>query len=67
MAYTPELSQNDSATLRRLAWASGTPMTTTLHDALAYVASRVTSRVVCQQCRDKSKCDSCFFSQAGKS
>ena len=30
MAYTPELSQEGSATLRRLAWSLNKPMTQTL-------------------------------------
>lgn len=63
MAYTPELTQNDSAILRRLAWASGTPMTTTLHDALVFVSQAVRHSVVCEHCRDKSRCDSCCFAR----
>ena len=63
MAYTPELTQDDSALLRRLAWAAGTPMTTTLHAALAFVAQKVRPSVICERCRDKSRCNSCCFAR----
>lgn len=63
MAYTPELSQDDSAMLRRLAWASGIPMTTTLHEALAFVAQKVPHIVVCACCQDRSRCANCCFAK----
>ena len=63
MAYTPELTQNDSAMLRRLAWASCTPMTTTLHEALAFVARSVPCAIVCEHCKDKSHCSDCPFAR----
>ena len=64
MAYTPELTQSDSAMLRRLAWASGLPMTKTLHEALALVATKVKHSSVCEHCKDKSRCaDCCFYKQ----
>lgn len=66
MAYTPELTQDDSALLRRLAWASGIPMTTTLHEALAFVARKVPCSIVCDRCRDKSRCNNCFFANKGR-
>jgi len=43
MAYTPELSYRGSATLRRLAWFRGKPMTNTL-EALLEATGRTTVR-----------------------
>ena len=63
MAYTPELTQSDSAMLRRLAWASYTPMTTTLHEALAFIARSVPRSIVCERCKDKSHCSDCHFAR----
>jgi hypothetical protein len=39
MAYTPELSQHQSATLRRIAWSMGTPMTTAMEEVFDYLGS----------------------------
>jgi len=50
MAYTPELSYRGSATLRRLAWFRGKPMTRTLEALL-----------VCAKCKDNSACEDCAF------
>ena len=64
MAYTPELSLRGSATLRRLAWFMGAPMTRSL-EFLVEVAAMKTSQMkpgaVCEFCRDKSKCSICPF------
>ena len=61
MAYTPELSQKYSCTLRRIAWALDKPMTRAIEDVLDYVGKVVDKNLVCQSCRDKSKCSSCLF------
>jgi len=45
MAYTPELSYRGSATLRRLAWLRGKPMTKTLEALL-----EATGRLVNHDC-----------------
>ena len=64
MAYTPELSLRGSATLRRLAWFLGAPMTRSL-EFLVEVAAMKTSQMkpgaVCEFCRDQSKCSICAF------
>lgn len=64
MAYTPELSQIGSATLRRLAWYRGKPMTETL-EALLQVTGLTVAEVrpgeVCFKCRERSICDQCPF------
>ena len=41
MAYTPELSQLGSATLRRLAWYMGKPMTKTLENLMEFKAIKM--------------------------
>ncbi|PKN66282.1 MAG: hypothetical protein CVU57_06325 [Deltaproteobacteria bacterium HGW-Deltaproteobacteria-15] len=64
MAYTPELSQIGSATLRRLAWYRGKPMTETLESLLqatGLTMAEVKPGEVCSKCRDKSICDQCPF------
>ena len=65
MAYTPELSQICSATLRRLAWFRGKPMTNTLElllEATGLTMAKFRPGVVCSKCSDKSICDECIFS-----
>lgn len=64
MAYTPELSQIGSATLRRLAWFRGKPMTETLEalmEATAKTMAEIRPGEVCNRCRDKSMCEECSF------
>ena len=61
MAYTPELSARGSGILRRLAWASGQPMTKTLAKLVAQAAQNSKPGKVCCSCRDKSKCSICGF------
>lgn len=41
MAYTPELSQLGSATLRRLAWYMGKPMTKSLERLIEMTAMKM--------------------------
>ena len=61
MAYTPELSQKHSCTLRRIAWAMHLPMTTTLEEVFDWIAQALDTRKVCSSCRDKSLCQECAF------
>jgi hypothetical protein len=64
MAYTPELSQRGSVTLRRLAWFRGKPMTETLGallEATARTMSEIRLGEVCSKCRDYSRCEECAF------
>lgn len=64
MAYTPELSQIGSATLRRLAWFRGKPMTQTLElflQATGLTMAKVRPGEICSKCKDKSFCDECPF------
>ena len=41
MAYTPELTQIGSATLRRLAWYMGKPMTKSLEMVIEFMAVKM--------------------------
>jgi hypothetical protein len=64
MAYTPELSREGSATLRRLAWFLGKPMTSTLETLIELTGSRMALTKpgeVCETCRDRTKCATCVF------
>ena len=61
MAYTPELSQEYSGLLRRLAWALRRPMTETLERTLDHAVMAVDWRLVCMSCRDTEFCGRCAF------
>lgn len=62
MAYTPELSYENSCTLRRIAWAFGLPMTKAMNSKVfEFVVKHVDREQVCSYCRDKSKCEECRF------
>ena len=61
MAYTPELSQEGSATLRRLAWSLNKPMSKTLEIVVEDYSKSKKAEQVCISCRDKTKCDHCVF------
>ncbi len=61
MAYTPELSQRHSGTLRRLAWAVNKPMTKTLEQLFEILGSKVDPLKICDACKDKSFCQDCVF------
>ena len=61
MAYTPELSQEGSATLRRLAWSLNKPMTQTLEIVVEDYSKAKEVELICKSCRDKTKCDHCLF------
>ncbi len=59
MAYTPELSQKHSGTLRRIAWALGVPMTKAIEEVFDYIAKTLDRNKLCEECRDNSFCDRC--------
>ena len=64
MAYTPELSQLGRATLRRLAWYMGKPMTKSLEMLIGLTAMKmaeVRPGEVCNRCKDDSICEACPF------
>lgn len=61
MAYTPELSQRSSCTLRRIAWALQVPMTEAIDMVFDYIPVVLDKNRVCDGCRDKSRCNECEF------
>ena len=61
MAYTPELSDYHSGTLRRIAWALGKPMTKTLQTLFDSLDMIIEPGKVCEKCKDRSLCDACYF------
>jgi len=69
MAYTPELYYRGSATLRRLAWLGGKPMTRTLEallEATGKTMAGVRPGEVCAKCKDNSTCEECAFQPPAK-
>lgn len=65
MAYTPELSQKYSGTLRRIAWAFKIPMTEAIEALFDFVSKFVDGKKVCEACRDRSFCEQCPFAHNG--
>jgi hypothetical protein len=61
MAYTPELSDRSSCTLRRIAWALGVPMTRAIERVFEHMPAILDKNKVCQGCRDKTRCRDCAF------
>jgi recombinational DNA repair protein RecR len=64
MAYTPELFQIGSATLRRLAWYMEKPMTKSLEMLIGLAAlkmAEVKPGEVCSKCRDDTICEICLL------
>ena len=61
MAYTPELSLQSSAILRRVAWALDVPMTVAIERVFEHLPSILDRPKVCAACRDRSKCAACAF------
>ena len=66
MAYTPELDMDESAALRRVAWALGLPMTKAMSCVINFAVEKIDSRRVCVACRDRSKCSTCPFNNGGE-
>ena len=66
MAYTPELSLQSSAILRRIAWALGVPMTEAIERVFEHLPRMLDRPKVCEACRDRSKCETCAFNPTNK-
>ncbi len=67
MAYTPELSRQNSAMLRRIAWGCQMPMTKTLASIFDHLGSTLDKDKICSACKDKSFCRHCSFYLKGVS
>jgi hypothetical protein len=65
MAYTPELTQEHSATLRRIAWAMQMPMTKAIEEVFDYLGNTLDPAKICSACRDKTLCATCSFNRKG--
>jgi hypothetical protein len=59
--YTPQMSDFSVISLRRLAWAMGTTMGAAFNRMVRLLPAMVDPSLVCQRCRDKSKCSACVF------
>jgi hypothetical protein len=62
MAYTPELSDEASCTLRRIAWALHMPMTKALDILMNAIPMIIDPKKICAGCKDKTRCQGCIFS-----
>ena len=63
MAYTPELSQQSSYILRRIAWALDIPMTQAIERVFDHIPMIVDTNKICRKCQDKTKCNTCLFNK----
>mgnify|MGYP001767476723 CR=1 FL=1 len=61
MAYTPQINQSASATLRRIAWSVNKPMTKTMNAIILKLPKLIEKENVCKSCRDPSACHICGF------
>ncbi|MDR0641118.1 MAG: hypothetical protein LBG07_01510 [Treponema sp.] len=59
--YTPPLSDFSVISLRRLAWAMGITMGKAFGRIVRLMPAMVDSALVCQHCRDNTKCSDCVF------
>jgi hypothetical protein len=61
--YSPRFSEMASVTIRRLAWFLGVPMTQAVELFIREIALIFTPSLVCQKCKDSTKCHACGFNQ----
>jgi hypothetical protein len=61
MAYTPELGDEASCTLRRIAWALHLPMTKAIDIVMNAIPMIIDREKVCDGCKDKTRCQDCIF------
>jgi hypothetical protein len=59
--YTPSLSDFSVISLRRFAWAMGITMGKAFDYMVCIMPAVVDSNIVCQCCKDNTKCSSCTF------
>lgn len=63
MAYTPELSDEASCTLRRISWGLRMPMTSAMEIIMRIMPLIIDREKVCEGCRDRTRCADCSFSE----
>ena len=61
--YTPQFSDLASISVRRLAWAMGTNMTSAVSRIVKLLPTMFDAQAVCARCKDKTKCKDCVFSK----
>lgn len=61
MPYIPELNQQYSGALRRIAWALKMPMSKALMDIFDHVGRVIEKEKVCASCQDRTFCEQCMF------
>ncbi|GHV11323.1 hypothetical protein FACS189491_02350 [Spirochaetia bacterium] len=59
--YTPQMSDLSIISVRRLAWAMSANMGAALNRLIAILPQVVDPALVCQRCKDASKCAYCVF------
>jgi hypothetical protein len=61
--YSPQFSEKAVVSIRRLAWALGLSMPKTIDILVNEIYLIFSSSVVCPQCKDNTKCETCGFHQ----
>ena len=61
MVYTPQISEKAAATIKSFSWALNRPMTKALERAIELLPIIIHPVMVCQKCRDNSRCAVCGF------
>ena len=59
--YSPKCSPQASATIRRLAWYKGIPMTKALESLVMALPAIIDPSKICLACQDKAGCQECIF------
>ncbi|MDR3140029.1 MAG: hypothetical protein LBT95_10235 [Treponema sp.] len=67
MVYTPRLSLKASASVKSLSYTLGLPMTKTIEKAIELLPLVIHPVLVCQKCRDQSRCAVCVFNKTNMS
>lgn len=60
-SYSPQLSAQVSATIRRLAWSMDKPMTQAISALVFALPAIIDHSKICMSCKDKSDCKACIF------
>ena len=60
--YSPAIPDEHVIALKRLAWATGQPMTKTAAALIESCLAFIDPAAICAKCRDTSRCSECFFS-----
>jgi recombinational DNA repair protein RecR len=61
--YSPPFSQLAAVSVRRLAWAMGTPMSGAVDHMVKLMPSIMEPIKICSRCKDNTKCQACIFSE----